>query len=172
VHRKKIFFDHLHPGLIASQPINVFLSLVSCSPHSRLATATSTSASQSAEIFAVGKRRKEKHIIKIENKKRYRGEGIYIGRPSLLGNPFEIGVHGGRGDVIRLYRRWLWNRILEQGEVYAELKRLAKLAKQGDLTLICWCVPNSCHGHYGETKKANGQCTTRLINIWRKSNSI
>jgi hypothetical protein len=85
-------------------------------------------------------------MIKIENKKTYRGEGIYIGRPSLLGNPFEIGVHGERGDVIGLYRLWLWNRILEQGEVYAELKRLARLAKRGHLTLICWCVPKPCHG--------------------------
>jgi hypothetical protein len=70
-------------------------------------------------------------MIKIENKKTYRGEGIYIGRPSLLGNPFEIGVHGERGDVIKLYRRWLWDRILEQGEVYAELKRLARLTRRG-----------------------------------------
>jgi hypothetical protein len=38
-------------------------------------------------------------MITIENKKTYRGEGIYIGRPSLLGNPFEIGVHGERGNV-------------------------------------------------------------------------
>jgi len=44
------------------------------------------------------------------------------------------------------YRRWLWDRINMKGEVYAELKRLAELAKQGDLTLICWCFPESCHG--------------------------
>lgn len=85
-------------------------------------------------------------MIRVENKRTYRGAGIYIGRPSLLGNPFEIGVHGERADVIGLYRRWLWDRVLEQGEVYAELKRLAILAKQGDLTLICWCFPKPCHG--------------------------
>jgi hypothetical protein len=85
-------------------------------------------------------------MITIENKKTYRGEGVYIGRPRVLSNPFEIGVHGERGEVIRLYRRWLWDRILGRGEVYAELKRLARLAKQGDLTLICWCVPKPCHG--------------------------
>ncbi len=27
-------------------------------------------------------------MIRIENKKYYRGGGVYIGRPSLLGNPF------------------------------------------------------------------------------------
>jgi hypothetical protein len=26
-------------------------------------------------------------MIRIENRRTYRGEGIYIGRPSLLGNP-------------------------------------------------------------------------------------
>jgi hypothetical protein len=85
-------------------------------------------------------------MIIIENKKTYRGAGVYIGRPSLLGNPFEIGVHGERLDVIRLYRRWLWDRILEQGDVYAELKRLAELVKQGNLTLVCWRPPSPCHG--------------------------
>jgi hypothetical protein len=48
--------------------------------------------------------------------------------------------------VIRLYRRWLWDRINEKGDVYAELKRLAGLAKQEDLTLVCWCAPKLCHG--------------------------
>ena len=85
-------------------------------------------------------------MIRVENKRTYCGAGVYIGRPSLLGNPFEIGVHVEREDVIRFYRQWLWERILEQGEVYAELKRLARLAKQDDLTLICWCFPKPCHG--------------------------
>jgi hypothetical protein len=48
--------------------------------------------------------------------------------------------------VIRLYRRWLWDRINEKGHVYAELRRLAELAKQGDLTLVCWRPPKLCHG--------------------------
>jgi hypothetical protein len=63
-------------------------------------------------------------MIRIENRRTYRGEGIYIGRPSLLGNPYSV-RECGRQEAIRLYRRWLWDRILEQGEVYAELKRLA-----------------------------------------------
>jgi uncharacterized protein DUF4326 len=85
-------------------------------------------------------------MIRIENKRTYRGAGVYIGRPRLLGNPFESGVHGDREDVIRFYRQWLWDRIMEQGDVYVELKRLAKLAKQGGLTLICWCFPKPCQG--------------------------
>jgi alkylated DNA repair dioxygenase AlkB len=84
-------------------------------------------------------------MIRIENKRTYRGSGVYIGRPSLLGNPYSVREYG-RQEAISLYRRWLWDRILEQGVVYAELKRLAELAKRGDLTLICWCAPEPCHG--------------------------
>ncbi|HKQ80045.1 MAG TPA: DUF4326 domain-containing protein [Blastocatellia bacterium] len=90
-------------------------------------------------------------MIRIENKKIYRGDGVYIGRPSLLGNPFRIGEHGTRAEVISLYRSWLWRQIKLRGDVYRELQRLVAIARRGDLVLICWCkrpgyhdVP--CHG--------------------------
>ena len=89
-------------------------------------------------------------MIRIENKKYYRGEGVYIGRPSLLGNPFKIGKDGTRQEVVRRYRGWLWEQIKQRGEVYRELERLAAIARQGDLTLICWCKERGrnvdCHG--------------------------
>ena len=72
-------------------------------------------------------------MITIENKKTYRGEGIYIGRPSLLGNPYAIGKDGTRQEVIERYRTWLWRQIKLQGEVYRELQRLAAKAQEGDL---------------------------------------
>jgi hypothetical protein len=53
-------------------------------------------------------------MIRIENKKTYRGDGVYIGRPSLLGNPFKIGQHGTRREVIQRYRAWLWQQISRQ----------------------------------------------------------
>jgi len=56
-------------------------------------------------------------MIKIVNRKTHCGEGVYIGRPSLLGNPFQIGRDGTREDVIAKYRVWLWRRIGEQGDV-------------------------------------------------------
>ncbi|MGH9845841.1 MAG: DUF4326 domain-containing protein [Blastocatellia bacterium] len=89
-------------------------------------------------------------MIRIENKKHYRGEGVYIGRPSPLGNPFKIGEHGTRDEVISTYRGWLWRQINLRGDVYRELQRLAGIAKQGDLVLICWCKERGrdvgCHG--------------------------
>jgi aminoglycoside phosphotransferase family enzyme len=89
-------------------------------------------------------------MIHVENKKTYQGEGVYIGRPSLIGNPYRIGAHGTREHVIARYRKWLWQQIKQQGEVYRELCRLADEARKGDLTLICWCKEQgrdvACHG--------------------------
>lgn len=89
-------------------------------------------------------------MIHIENKKTYRGRGVYIGRPSLLGNPFHIGTHGTRDEVIAQYRIWLWQQIKEQTPVFQELQRLAIQAQHEDLVLLCWCKradrPIPCHG--------------------------
>jgi len=89
-------------------------------------------------------------MIRVENKKTYRGDGIYIGRPSLLGNPYVIGRDGTRDEVLEGYRAWLWRQIKLRGEVYRELQRLAAKAKDDDLVLICWCKqPDrqiACHG--------------------------
>jgi len=56
-------------------------------------------------------------MIRIENKKYYRGVGVYIGRPSLLGNPFKIGKDGTRQEVIQKYGIWLWEQIKRRGAV-------------------------------------------------------
>ena len=64
---------------------------------------------------------------------------VYVGRPSEWGNPFEIGKHGTRADVIRKYRSWLWQSI-EAGEI--TLEGLAALAGKD---LMCWCAPLPCH---------------------------
>jgi len=69
---------------------------------------------------------------------------VYVGRPSPLGNPFEIGRHGSRAEVIEQYDRWLTEREVE-GEVGEELSRLLSIAVSGDLELECWCAPQACH---------------------------
>ncbi|MGE0128920.1 MAG: DUF4326 domain-containing protein [Blastocatellales bacterium] len=89
-------------------------------------------------------------MITIVNRKTYRGEGVYIGRPSLLGNPYRIGKDGSRVEAIAKYRAWLWRQIRQQGSVYNELLRLAEIARNSDLYLICWCKQADrevgCHG--------------------------
>jgi Domain of unknown function (DUF4326) len=89
-------------------------------------------------------------MIRIENKKYYSGDGVYIGRPSILGNPFKIGKDGTREEVIQKYRVWLWEHIKRRDRIYRELERLAAIARRSDLTLICWCKERDrdvdCHG--------------------------
>lgn len=62
---------------------------------------------------------------------------IYIGRPSVWGNPFVIGRDGSRAEVLEKYRSW----ISKQSELQERAKRELR-----DKTLGCWCSPKTCHG--------------------------
>lgn len=85
-------------------------------------------------------------MIKVVNKKTYKGPGEYIGRPNVLGNPFKIGQDGDRDQVMQKYRRWLWEKIQAGGQAAQELDKLTNIATERDLVLICWCAPAPCHG--------------------------
>lgn len=61
---------------------------------------------------------------------------VYIGRPSVWGNPFSIGKDGTREEVIQKYREW----VVQQPEIVEAAKKL-----RGKV-LGCWCAPNPCHG--------------------------
>jgi len=61
---------------------------------------------------------------------------IYIGRGSIWGNPFYIGIHGDREEVIDLYRQYILGNLLLLSQI--------KLLK-GKI-LGCHCKPNNCHG--------------------------
>ena len=78
--------------------------------------------------------------IHVVSKRTFKGDGIYVGRPSVLGNPFKMQSEADREKVIREYRVWLWERIKERGKVFAELVRIKKLTEQGDVHLVCFCV--------------------------------
>lgn len=80
--------------------------------------------------------------------KRHGATGEYIGRPSPLGNPFVIGRDGDRDEVIAKYRAWLEKAISPGVNTPArdEFIRLWRLARAGDVTLVCWCAPLACHG--------------------------
>jgi hypothetical protein len=84
--------------------------------------------------------------ILVMNKKTYQGEGHYVGRPSVLGNPFPMKSEEDRAGVIARYRKWLWDEIKKKGVVARELEKLAAEYKStGRLVLICWCHPLPCH---------------------------
>jgi hypothetical protein len=71
---------------------------------------------------------------------------VYVGRPSPLGNPYALGRDGSREQVIAQYRRWLWAQLQAPDSAQErELKRLLAKARSGELELLCWCAPLSCH---------------------------
>lgn len=61
---------------------------------------------------------------------------VYIGRGSKWGNPFMIGRHGSREEVISKYESYIMNRP-------DLIKALPELI---DKILGCWCSPKFCHG--------------------------
>lgn len=86
--------------------------------------------------------------IYIRNKKTYNGEGEYIGRPTVLSNPFIITKNQHRHTTIDRYAIWLKDAIKHNApEVLTELERLFSILKDKQkLNLICWCSPKLCHG--------------------------
>lgn len=75
-------------------------------------------------------------MTKVVNIKKYIGEYVYIGRGSIWGNPFIIGKHGTREEVIIKYEQYIRGRP----ELMADLPRL-----EGQV-LGCYCKPKACHG--------------------------
>jgi hypothetical protein len=62
---------------------------------------------------------------------------VYIGRPSLWGNPFIIGRDGTRAEVVAKYQAWL--------EARPDMIAKAKAELCGKV-LACYCYPLACHG--------------------------
>ena len=84
----------------------------------------------------------------VVNRKTYQGKDAhYVGRPTVLGNPFSAKQHGGRDHAIAKYKDWLnlqWS--TNNIPVREEMKRLALQLKQDKtITLMCWCAPKACH---------------------------
>lgn len=82
-------------------------------------------------------------------------DGEYIGRGSPLGNPYSHLPQTTaryrvktRADAVAAYQIWLDQQIQQDNPVVVtELERLEYLLhKQGELSLLCFCVPALCHG--------------------------
>lgn len=88
--------------------------------------------------------------------------GIYIGRGSALGNPFD---HKGsthpqvkwrvrsREEAISSYKAWLMINLKEphlrerHPNIYRAINQLIVAHKRGeDINLVCYCAPLPCHG--------------------------
>ena len=88
----------------------------------------------------------QQEMIRVQNRKTFKGSGVYIGRPSPLGNPFLIGKDGTRDEVIEKYRFWLPKNLKSDTRIRREFQSIKKLSEEGDVNLICWCAPEKCHG--------------------------
>ncbi len=77
--------------------------------------------------------------MKVLNKHKYEvsKNAVYIGRPTKWSNPFVMGYHGTRREVIAKYRAWL--------QTHPDLIAAAKQELAGK-DLVCFCAPLPCHG--------------------------
>ena len=82
---------------------------------------------------------------RVYNKRKadYPEEAVYVGRPSVWGNPYTHlpNVKGAilvatREDAIEQHRLWL--------RLYPDFVRHIREQLQGK-DLLCWCAPFSCH---------------------------
>jgi hypothetical protein len=98
-------------------------------------------------------------MIIIANIRFYKPDGrtaVYIGRQrpgregSPLGNPYKISSEAHRPAALNSYRNWLRVQIQNQTPAAIELHRLAAIAEDQDLVLLCWCKERHrdvlCHG--------------------------
>ena len=80
-----------------------------------------------------------------------------VHRGTPLGNPYDW--KGSqlatfkcccRADAIEKYKKWLVRQFTEENEeVLDELRKIYKMARKGDVNLVCYCVPeNSCHATF------------------------
>ena len=63
---------------------------------------------------------------------------VFIGRPTIWGNPYPISKVNSREKVIAKYREYL--------EQHPEVVAQAKIHLKGK-NLVCFCAPLPCHGH-------------------------
>ena len=61
---------------------------------------------------------------------------VYVGRPTVWGNPFTIGPDGTRTEVVIKYDAWIRNQPDLIERIRTELK---------GKDLVCWCSPAICH---------------------------
>jgi len=61
---------------------------------------------------------------------------VYIGRPSIWGNPFTVGISGTRPEILEKYE--------QHARTNAQIQE--HLMELDGKVLGCWCRPERCHG--------------------------
>jgi hypothetical protein len=62
---------------------------------------------------------------------------VRVDRKSRWGNPFHIGPHGTRADVVAKFRKFIENQTWIRQDAIEDLR---------GKDLACWCAPEACHG--------------------------
>ena len=75
------------------------------------------------------------HVLNAKTVGKSRPNAVYVGRPSIWGNPYVIGKDGTRTEVIKKYR----DRLVASPHLMSQLEDLR------GKDLICWCSPQACH---------------------------
>jgi hypothetical protein len=91
------------------------------------------------KMDADGASKRELKMNKIVHCKKEKYD-VYIGRPSIFGNPFTIGKDGNRKEVIEKFKIYFHDRI------WQDLEFTKKVYKLKNKILGCWCAPQECHG--------------------------
>lgn len=65
----------------------------------------------------------------------------YPDKSSPFANKYKIGPDGDRQQVLRKYKRWLMDKVLEDDHFREELMKLK------GKNLGCWCHPENCHAN-------------------------
>ena len=98
----------------------------------------------------------QKYIINVVNKRKHKStpNDFYAGRPSVLGNPYSHIPKGtlakyvvkSREESISKHREDFYNRIETDKSLKGEVSKLVNhLKENGEINLICFCAPLSCH---------------------------
>lgn len=73
---------------------------------------------------------------------------VYIGRPSIYGNPFVVGKDGTRSECIKKFEKF----ARSNDGILNAIKKLPK-----DAVLGCHCSPKKCHGDV-------------IVKLWKEMN--
>ena len=85
-------------------------------------------------------------MITVRNKRNYNGPGIYVGRPSVLGNRARMEDESQRDWAVEQFRIRLRD-ALASGDLatMTAILNILVAALAGEANLICWCTPKRCH---------------------------
>ncbi len=96
-------------------------------------------------------------MIKVVNKRYHKptNNDIPIHRGFILGNPWTSKLSKTKAqyqcvtdiEAIANFREYLLEKLKSKDiDICSEMNRIYKMAKYGDVNLVCYCVPKCCHG--------------------------